>query len=329
MEIGDLPAISAPLPWQSQAWQQLQAQIAGGQLPHALLLSGSEYTGKARLAMALARYLLCTEPADGHNCGTCHACEMSRAGSHADFRWLQPEEKSRTIKIDQIRDVVNFGTLTASFGSRKVLVFAPAESMNANAANALLKSLEEPTAGTYMLLVCHRPQRLPATVRSRCQQLRFALPNAQQSLEWLDHLSGKRADSEKLLELAAGRPLLAEKIYRDADMEAVAAIPVALEMLREGRKSTVELNKLLAALPIEDALGQLASFLQGTIRSAGQTGELDRGSRRIFTLLDEVNRLQRAVHSGANPNTQLLLHALLGAFHKELTPSEGPRPGTR
>ncbi len=102
-ELIGLPAVSPPLPWQSDAWQRFNEQLTQGRLPHALLLLGVAHTGVDRLALALARMLLCQSPSGGLNCGQCHACELSATGAHGDFLWLQPEEKSRVIKIDQVR----------------------------------------------------------------------------------------------------------------------------------------------------------------------------------------------------------------------------------
>ncbi|MFV0277669.1 MAG: DNA polymerase III subunit delta', partial [Parahaliea sp.] len=209
MELSALPRVNAPLPWQAPAWQQLLQQLESGRFPHALLVAGMPGIGKQRLALALARLLLCHSPSAGHNCGQCSACEFSRSGAHGDFRWLQPEEGSRTIRIDAIREVVNFANRTAGFGQRKVLVIAPADAMNSNAANALLKSLEEPAANTHILLVCDRLHGVPATIRSRCQLLRLPVLAADAALAWLDTLTGARASSSTLLDLARGRPLVA------------------------------------------------------------------------------------------------------------------------
>src|SRR5690606_10913494 len=117
MEPSGLPPISAPLPWHEREWIRLTQQLDNGMLPHALLLVGRPYTGKSQLAMALARLLLCAHTEGALNCGRCHACELSAGGGHGDFRWVTPGEKSRVIKIEQIRDVVRFSTKTAGFGT--------------------------------------------------------------------------------------------------------------------------------------------------------------------------------------------------------------------
>ena len=111
------------------------------------------------------------------------------------FRWLEPEDKSRAVKIDQIRQLLLLTSMTASFGLRKLVVISPAESMNGAAGNALLKSLEEPAKDTYLILVSQRIQGLPATVRSRCQKLRLGLPDERACLGWLDQLTGDHARS--------------------------------------------------------------------------------------------------------------------------------------
>lgn len=313
-----LPRVSAPLPWQAQDWLHLNQQLANEQLPHALLLAGTQYTGKSRLALAMARLLLCHKPSAGLNCGHCHACELSANGSHGDFRWLEPEGKSRVIKIDQVRSVVEFANKTASFGRRKVIVLAPADSMNVNAANALLKSLEEPAADTYLLLVCHRLSGVPATIRSRCQMLKLAVPDRQQSLAWLDQATGDRTDSEKLLNLADERPLLAEQLFRNDGAEDLARLRLGLQGLLAGRVSVPEAGALFTEAGVEAFLSQLVAELQVMLRGLPRQQLASRQARAVFLLLDEVLQLQRAVSAGANPNRQFVVDALLAKFQREL-----------
>ena len=238
----EMPAVSVPLPWHAEAWASIGEQLAEDRLPHALLLSGPRYCGKNRFALALARLLLCHSPSAGTNCGSCHGCELSRAGSHGDFRWVEPEGTSRVIKVDQTRDIVEFSGRTAGLGQRKVVVFSPAEALNINAANALLKCLEEPGADTFLLLVCHRPQGLLPTIRSRCQQVRLSAPDTAAALEWLDQSSGSRQTSQRLFELSSGQALLAEQLLQDAELEMLAALPqlleIVIQMVLQGLHST-------------------------------------------------------------------------------------------
>jgi DNA polymerase-3 subunit delta' len=316
--LSDVPTVSAPMPWQAGEWLRLNQQIVAGQFPHALLVSGPEYTGKSRLALALARLLLCAEPAEGLNCGHCHACELSASGNHGDFCWLEPEGKSRVIKVDQIRKVVEFTNRTAGFGLRKLVVFSPAEDMNISAANALLKVLEEPPANTHLILVCHRLHGLPATVRSRCQILRPALPTRDESLDWLDLVCGTRSESERLLDLADARPLLAAQLHGQAGAEGLQLVRQAMSALFAGRADVTALAMTLGEGDLGQALEQLIAGIQTLLRGLDSERLATSQARAGFQLLDEILQIQRATLNGSNPNPQLLLDALLAKVQREL-----------
>jgi DNA polymerase-3 subunit delta' len=194
------------------------------QLAHALLIKGPRGIGKQAFGMALAQALLCESPAaDGAACGHCSACNWFTAGAHPDFRLLapatetdpdlEPEEGAKKAKpspwisVDQVREVHDFIHVSSHRGGRKVVLVCPAEALNANAANALLKNLEEPPPLTHFLLISHRPHRLPRTIVSRCRQLSLQQPDRATALAWL----GERgvADAEVALAQASGAPLLA------------------------------------------------------------------------------------------------------------------------
>lgn len=311
--------VTAPLPWQAPVWERVLQQLESGKLPHALLVSGPEYGGKSRFALALARLLLCKAPVDGLNCGHCHACELSGSGNHGDLLWLAPEGKSRVIKIDAVRALVDFTNRTAGFGLRKVAVLCPAENMNASAANALLKSLEEPSAETYLILVSHRPHGLPATVRSRCQMLRMGVPATAQALAWLQQLIPDQERCEQLLKLAGGRPLLAEQLEREEGATGLLHLRQALQALLEGHAAGAEaVNRALGDEPLEFALAQLAETLQASMLGLDEQTLTAPAGRAAFLLLDEIVRIRRAVDGGSNPNRQVVLDALLARMQREL-----------
>jgi DNA polymerase-3 subunit delta' len=318
MELSDLPKISSPLPWHGGVWARLNDQLAGGQLPHALLIVGGRHIGKSGLALALSRLLLCAQAEGSLNCGHCHACELSASGSHGDFRWVEPGDKSRVIKIEQVRDIVRFTNKTAGFGLRKVIVLAPADSMNTNAFNALLKSLEEPANDTYLILVCHRMYGVPATIRSRCQLLRLPTPDREASLNWLDMTTGKREESEELLSLADGLPLLAHQLYRSGGAEELAGKSLALQALLGGHISVPEAGALWGESDASMFLEDIAAGVQRRLGSLSLERLRTKQGLAVFGLLDEVVRLQQVVNAGANPSKQLLVDALLSKYRREL-----------
>ena len=318
MILEDLPAVSAPLPWQAGQWQEIHNALQAGQLPHALMLSGSAGIGKERFALALARMLLCHHSQAGTNCGSCKACELSRNQSHGDLRWLQPEDTSRVIKIDQVRSALAFCQKTASFGERKVLVIAPADTLNINAANALLKCLEEPAPGTHIVLVCQRPHSIPATVRSRCQQLVFPLPDTTAATQWLAPTVGDAQGASDFIELAGGRPLLAQALYLSDGGAALSARGAALAELTEGQISATQASAVFADASLEELTQFLIEQLELHLRQAAGSGADRARSRSLFVLLDELRRGQAAVVSGANPNRDLYLQTTLARWQSVL-----------
>lgn len=323
MQLTGLPAVSVSPAWFGDAWQRLLAQAEEGRLPHALLLAGERHTGKDGLALALSRYLLCAHPHSGSNCGECAACERSAQGVHGDFRWLQPEGDSRVIKVDQVRELVAFLNQTAGFGTHKVAVLSPADAMNVSAFNALLKSLEEPADNTFLLLVTDRLHQVPATIRSRCQLLKLAAPPARDCLPWLSTVTGDAATAESLLELAGGRPMLAQQLYLDGAVDEARARRAALPALLAGRVSAPLAATAWASASAEEFLGQLGDELLRLVSGLAPQQLRSPAGRAAFELLDEIARLRGAVGAGSNPNRELLAEAILSKIQRQLGPLSG------
>lgn len=182
-------------PWQTDDWARLNLERE--RLPNAWLLTGPDGIGKGRFARHLAMSLLCDAPGAGyHPCGRCEACHWFEAGSHPDFRLLAPPvddegeggktgRKLAQIKVDAVREVIDFAHLTAHRGRGRVVLVEPAESLNPTAANALLKILEEPPADVLFLLLADAPQRLLPTIKSRCRPFQLSRPDRETALAWL------------------------------------------------------------------------------------------------------------------------------------------------
>ena len=203
-------------------WKALQ--LRRERLPHALLMIGPRGLGKLYLAQAFAKGLLCEEPLEsGLACGKCLACNWFEQGNHPDFRLLQPQalveeadaeegkkKASQQITIDQVRGLDEFLNIGAHRSGLKIIVINPADSMNRSTANALLKSLEEPSANTLFLMISDEPLRLLPTIRSRCQVIPVAMPPAaiaerMLAADGLEHAG-------RWLALAGGSPYLAREL---------------------------------------------------------------------------------------------------------------------
>ncbi len=226
-------------PWHKLEWTALLERK--GQLHHALLLRGVQGIGKLAFAESLARALLCESPeADGSACGRCTACLWMGQGSHPDFRRLEPESLAETneaetaekkekassqIPVEQVRGLADFINVSTHRGGARVVLIHPAESLNANAANALLKSLEEPSPRTHFLLVTHRWHQLLPTIKSRCQLIALPLPEAAAASAWLKQQGV--GNPEIALAQAGGAPLLAAA-YDDSYWQLRAAFLKAI-----------------------------------------------------------------------------------------------------
>lgn len=266
-----MPSVSSTyFPWQMALWQQLQQRHLAQRLPHALLLTGASGLGKLQLAQRFAQSLLCQHPipASGEPCTTCRSCQLLHAGSHPDYRLLRPEEEDKPIKVDQVRELCTFLGYTPQYGGYKVAVLEPAERMNLNAANSLLKTLEEPPGTCLIMLVSSDPVRLPITVRSRCQTLTLATPNADVALTWLrQQLPDQQGELANMLGAAAGAPLSALRYAQDQPRwQRRRTLAESYAQVSSGRLNPLSAAQLWAQGASLENLGWLVSWQVDAIR---------------------------------------------------------------
>lgn len=313
-------------PWQQALWSQLGGRA---QHAHAYLLYGPAGIGKRALAEHWAAQLLCQRPAAAGACGECKACQLLAAGTHPDYFVLEPEEAEKPIRVDQVRDLVGFVVQTAQLGGRKVVLLEPAEAMNVSAANALLKSLEEPSGDTVLLLISHQPSRLLPTIKSRCVQQACPLPGAAASLEWLARaLPDEPAEAlEELLALSGGSPLTAQRLHGQGVREQRAQVVEGVKKLLKQQIAASQLAESWNSVPLPLLFDWFCDWTLGILRyqltrDEEGLGLADMrkviqylgdksGQAKVLAMQDWLLQQRQKVLNKANLNRVLLLEALL------------------
>jgi len=315
------------LPWLEKEYSQLINLESSSKLAHAYLFGGQQGLGKLMLAMHFGHYLLCSSKQNDQPCLSCRDCELFLAGSHPDLRLIQPED-SNEIKIEQVRNTIEFITQTSQRGGYKVVIFRPAEAMNTNSANALLKVLEEPAQNTLIILVSHQPALLMATIRSRCHAVKFNRPSAEKVIPWLE-AKNIYASPAELLRMANNIPLRALQYADDEALQDRTVLHGVMEKLLSG-----EMDISLAAKSCEDfslqdniegmllCTSDILAHVQassGNNQSSLHDHDLQHlakhfQSRTTLQALHEFYRellqAKRAALSTSNPNSALVIETL-------------------
>lgn len=328
--------MTAPVlfPWQKAAWQQLGQQLDTGTLAHAILLVGPKGVGKAEFARVLAARLLCESPVNGVSCGACKRCLLFVSGTHGDFRMIEPEKVDAAVKIEQVRNLVEFFASSSQQDGKKVAVLVPAEDMTINAANALLKTLEEPPGDSHIILVSHASGRLMPTIRSRCQVYSLHLPDTQPALEWLKSEAGQSLSDEQLahlLFLAGGAPLLARSYVEAGAHEQCATMmgDLAAVLKRDVHASAVaeKWGDELAQERLFWLQGWLGQIIRCKLAGAGEWRVF--GDPRMFVYLAEkadastlfglqdlMKEQYRLLLGSSNPNKIMLFESVLFGWQR-------------
>ena len=171
-------------PWLTRLWSEWQANLQTNRFSNAALLVAEQGMGAEQLVDQFSRAVMCQNyPAEA--CGFCHSCQLMNSQSHPDFHVIKPEKEGKTITVEQIRRCNHLAHESSQLSGLRLFVIEPAEAMNESAANALLKTLEEPSKTCLFLLVSHRSSALLPTITSRCQQWHLTAPESPLVAQWL------------------------------------------------------------------------------------------------------------------------------------------------
>jgi DNA polymerase-3 subunit delta' len=304
--------------WKQPAWQRFLTTKRQQKIAHAVTLCGVSGLGKHELSLHMAKAVLCLTPNDdGSQCNHCHSCQLFEAGNHPDHLVIEPEEVGKQIKIEQIRQLKEKQQLTPTISRWKTVIINPADMMNVNANNSLLKLLEEPEENTFMMLVTAKFERLPITVRSRCQQIHLKTPNMDETIKWLTE-HGKQIDTDPFFEqyysLANGAPLaIAELVESDAVTQ-FQQINNDLETLFKQRVNPIEIavNWLNFDLPLLMQQCYQVVHSKLTERFKSQQNNADGLSLpQDWKIVDCIVETTKLISSQNNLNKQLLLERFL------------------
>jgi DNA polymerase-3 subunit delta' len=310
------------LPWLENPQRRLRAAWHAERLPHSLLLLSNPGLGAEHLAHWTIALALCESQAE-RPCGRCPSCTLLRADSHPDAHVVRIEDDAHQIKVDQVRELIESLALKSYRGGYKIGLIEGAEALNANGANAFLKTLEEPTANTVLIMIARPNHRLPATIASRCLRLALRPPTAQMAHAWLAAKSPAVKNWDAALALAGGAPLLA------LEMDAAGLTALHEDMqasMAELGDGSIDIT-LLAERWLRTNPGLRITWLENWITwrvhvllgapTLHQTAEpvrlpaalLKPKIRALFELLDAARELRRFASTGMNQ--QLALEALL------------------
>jgi len=310
------------LPWLREPQQRMRAAFGAGRLPHSLLLLSVPGLGAEQLANWLTALALCESPG-ARPCGICASCRLLRSDTHPDLHTVRLEENAQQIKVDQVRELIESLTLKSYRGGYKIGIIEGAEALNANGANAFLKTLEEPSMDTMLIMIARPNHRLPATIASRCLRLSLRPPSTETAIEWLEAYSNGSQRWGAALALAGGAPLLAMQL----DAEGLSALDADMhQSMLQLAEGSVDIT-LLSETWLRSNPGMRIAWLENWITqrvqaslvpvTSHQTAEpvrlpaalLKPKIRALFGLLDAARDVRRLASTGMNQ--QLALEALL------------------
>lgn len=304
-------------PWLDAPAARFDQAVRRDRVPHAVLVHEDAGAGGDLLAAWLAQRVLCRDAGE-RPCGHCIDCRNTAAAQHPDLTITTLTEDSKQIRVDDIRALSAELTLTSHRGGYKVGIVRPADAMNTLAANALLKTLEEPPARTLLILVAAQPYRLPATIRSRCMTLRLPAPSRAATLSWLAQRRPGR--HEAAVHVLGNAPMVLADVDSDAVTTTMAETERALGDIAQGRGEPPDLAERWSRGDFVLRLRTLETWLTDRIRVAFDVpqqfdemrspahlspGVSALNIRKLFELLDGVRELSAQAHTPINKSVAL------------------------
>jgi len=295
-------------PWQENNWKYFIQARAANHLPHALLLVGEEGIGKYMLAKRMAKSLLCMQPIEFESCGKCQSCKTYESGANPDYTQIELAEDKQQISVDQIRKLNEFLTYTRSFNTHRVAIINPIERMNNNAANSLLKSLEEPANNSVIILVASNLSKILPTIKSRCQLISVASPSKNQALGWFKKNHPDIEHAELRLDIAAFKPLKALNITDD-DISTRSHFLEDLNNIVSENLSVVATAKKWEKTNLESLLNWQITWVQQLIKEE-ECGSLTPTSDNNHET-DRLHQIQQALFAQIKPDKHWQLYQQL------------------
>tara|TARA_B110000008_G_scaffold156422_1_gene157234 strand:+ start:1189 stop:2190 length:1002 start_codon:yes stop_codon:yes gene_type:complete len=304
------------VPWLEKYQITWQKQLTNNQIPHALMLNGNRGIGKRLLAEWMVRSFF-----SGHKENLSYPINHNIS---PDFHWLAPENGKMTISVDQVRSLINELAKTSYLGNGKAAIIEPANAMTINAKNSLLKTLEEPSDKTLIIVIVDKMQHIPVTIRSRCQQLNIKSPSKTEALSWLDEIDASKPWVE-LADHYTKTPLLA--IENSENLEKMTVFKKQLTDVIFKKESPVKVAALWAKDDCQfilDWFGHFVSQLIYFVSLRESFPEIEKqypylnklATRDLFCFLDGINKVRHQAFGSYN--TQMIFEAFLVDWSESL-----------
>lgn len=234
-------------PWLEGVWKEWQESLETDRFSNASILSVDDGLGAERLVELFSRAVMCSNYTT-EACGFCHSCQLMNSGSHPDYHVIRPEKEGKAISVDQIRQCNRLAQESSQLAGVRLFIIEPAESMNESAANALLKTLEEPSGNCLFLLVSHRANLLLPTIVSRCQQWVVSNPASSEVTSWLAQQAVNNVPAYAS-HINNNAPLKALDFVEQGHVESYQKLEHQLLELLKGQGDVLKLAKELAVNP--------------------------------------------------------------------------------